>query len=121
MSWNEEEMVKGMAFVNLTLDDAMRIMTHLTGFNITLYKEILQTNPENCEDIKGRVISDLSMVVHNNELFNKLHIQVKEYMQESVLYRPLCMYIRLENAYAKEVLELYEEAENLIGEIKNEE
>ena len=110
MSWNEEEMIREMPVVNLTLDEAVEILAQLKGFDTSLYKDILHLNPEE-DNVELSVKANLGMVVLNHRISKRIIEQIDEDLIEESDYYPCLKLMTIQSKMYESVIDhLYHEA-----------
>lgn len=86
--YNDDTNIRDEDVLNLTLDETVYILSQLKAFDISLYKEIIELNPEK-DDIPLTLKANLGMVVLNNKISNQIYKRIDDIIQESSYYQTL--------------------------------
>lgn len=107
--YNDDTNIRDEDVLNLTLDEAVYILTQLKAFDISLYKEIINLNSEK-DDIPLTLKANLGMVVLNNKIANNIYKRIDDIIEESSYYNSLQIMTVQSLIFESVVNDMYEEA-----------
>lgn len=107
--YNDDTNIRDEDVLNLTLNEAVYILVQLKAFDISLYKEIIELNPEK-DDVELTIKANLGMVVLNNKISNHIFKRIDDIIEESSYFQSLQIMNRQSQIFEAVVEGMYEEA-----------
>lgn len=114
---DDEIDIRNKVVLNITLDEAVEMLVQLKAFNIALYKEVININPEK-DNVELALKGNLGMVVLNDRVFQEIKSRIVDIISESRYCNNLMQMTLTEMLYEAAVDRLYHEAKE---QIQNEE